>query len=448
MDMCSGPLLKKMISFAVPLILTVLFQSLFNTADLIVVGKFGHESALAAVGATSSATNLIINFFVGFSVGAGICMARFYGAKDKEKMQDCIHTSVLLSVVGGTVIAIIGWFLTPVLMEAMGTPDEVIKYSIQYMRIYFLGMPLVMLFNFSASLLRAVGDSRRTLYYIAEAGVINVVLNLVFVIVFDMNVAGVALATVLSQCFAALMSVRCFLKYDGALHLDPKKLKFNRFQLKSISTLGIPSGIQSSLFSLSNVIIQSSINSFGAAAMSGSAAASNIENYVYIVMNGISNTTTTFTGQNLGAGNFKRIRKIMLYGAMMVSAVGVVLGVGVRLAGNFLLGFYIDAQAEIEVGLIRLTIIALSYFLCGIMDVFSALLKGLCHPFSTMVISLVGACLFRIVWIFTVFKKSHTLQTLYISYPISWTLTSIALAIVFFVFVKKDENKYLNSKLK
>ncbi len=446
MDMCTGPLFKKMVKFAIPLILTVFFQQLFNTADLVVVGKFGRDGALAAVGATSSATNLIINFFVGLSVGAGICMARFYGAKEQQKMQDCIHTSVLLSIAGGIILAVAGWFLSPLLMEAMDTPKEVIKYSIQYMRIYFLGMPFIMLFNFSASLLRAVGDSKRTLYYIATAGVINVLLNLIFVIVLDMNVAGVALATVISQCYSAFMSVKCFLKYEGALHIDVKKLKINKAQLKSISTLGIPSGIQGSLFSLSNVIIQSSINSFGAAAMSGSAASSNIEHYVYIVMNGISNTTTNFTGQNFGAGNFKRIKKVMLYSLLLITVLGLILGIGVRLAGNFLLGLYTDIPAEIEVGLTRLTFIAIPYFLCGLMEIFSGLLKGLYHPVSSMIVSLIGACLFRIVWIYTVFAKKPSLITLYISYPISWFLTSLVLAVLFFIFVKKDENKFFKPK--
>ncbi len=442
MDMCSGPLLKKMIKFSVPILLTVLFQQLFNTADLVVVGEFGHPGALAAVGATGSATNLLVNFFGGFSLGAGICLARYYGAKQEEQVSKCVHTAILLSLVGGIIMAVLGIFVSRPILELMGTPVDVIDQSTIYMQIYFAGMPFMMLFNFCASMLRSVGDSRRTLYYICTAGVINVILNLIFVIVFDLNVAGVAAATVIAQSYSAFMSVRCFLKYDGCLHLDAKKLKIDLSHLKSIAILGIPSGVQGSLFSASNVLIQSSVNSFGTAVMSGSTAASSIEGYIYVVMNSISTTVTNFTGQNFGAGNFKRIRRVLWVGNAMTMVIAGVLAIGVNVFSEPLLGCFTKVPEEIEVGAIRLLLIAGPYFLCGLMENFSGVMKGTCHPISSMIVSLIGACLFRIVWILTVFKKFRSLNVLWISYSISWTLTTLVLAVMLFIYIRKDEKLF------
>ena len=440
-DMCSGSLFGKMLKFTIPIILTVVLQQLFNTADLVVVGKFGRSGALAAVGATGAAVSLLINFFNGFSLGAGICMARHYGAKNNDCASDCVHTSVALSVVAGTLLAVIAIIATPALLSLMGTPDDVINDAVLYMRIYFAGMPFIMLFNFCASILRAVGDSRRTLIYISSAGVINVILNIIFVTALDLNVAGVAAATVISQAYAAIMCIRCFLKYDGCLKLDVKMLKIDLGQLKSIAAIGIPSGIQGTLFSISNVLIQSSINSFGTAVMSGTTAAGNIDGYIYLVMNSVSSTTANFTGQNFGAKNFPRIKRVILLSCLMTSFLGVVLGITANVFGAELIGIYTSGPAEIAAGLTRLKYVGLPYFLCGIMEVFSGSFRGMNHSFSSMIISLMGACVFRIIWIYTVFERFRTIDVLFLSYPVTWLITALVLAVLLTIIIRREELK-------
>lgn len=446
-DMCSGPLLGKMISFVGPLVLTMILQQFFNTADLVVVGEFGHKGALAAVGATGSVVNLFVNFFGGLSLGAGICMARYYGSKSLKEASDCVHTSILLSIIAGVIGAVLSMAFTRPLLEAMATPKEVIDQSEIYMLIYFAGMPFMMLFNFCAAMLRSVGDSKRSLYYISSAGVINIILNLIFVIVFDLNVAGVAIATVISQIYSAAMCVRCFLKYDGFLHLDPKKLRIDKRQLGQIVAMGLPGGIQGSLFSISNMLIQSSVNSFGLAVMSGSTAASNIEGYIYLVLNSIASTATTFAGQNFGALKFKRIYRVLFISFAMQAVCGIALGVFVITFPEQLLGFYTKIPEEIAAGKIRLLFICLPYFICGFMDTCSGIIKGICHPISSMIVSLLGACVFRVIWIFTVFKAYRSLEVLFVSYPISWTLTMAVHMIMLVYYMKKDEKKYKSSRI-
>ncbi len=441
-DMCSGPLLGKMITFAVPLMLTMVLQQLFNTADLVVVGEFGHKGALAAVGATGSVVSLFVNFFGGLSLGAGICMARYYGQKNEKEASDCVHTSILLSLIVGVFGAALSMAFVRPLLEIMATPEEVIDQSEIYMLIYFAGMPFMLLFNFCAAMLRSVGDSKRSLYYISSAGVINIILNLIFVIVFDLNVAGVAIATVISQIFSAALCVRCFLKYDGFLHLDLKKLRIDKKQLKEIVAMGLPGGIQGSLFSISNMLIQSSINSFGLAVMSGSTAAANIEGYIYLILNSIASTATTFAGQNFGALKFKRIYKVMFISFAMQLICGLVLGVFVNLLPNELLGLYTKIPEEIAAGKIRMMFICLPYFFCGFMDTCSGIIKGICHPIASMIVSLMGACVFRIVWIFTIFKAYRSLEVLFVSYPISWATTLAVHMIMLVYFMRKDEKKY------
>ena len=446
-DMCSGPLLGKMISFVGPLVLTMILQQFFNTADLVVVGEFGRKGALAAVGATGSVVNLFVNFFGGLSLGAGILMARYYGSKSSKEASDCVHTSILLSIIAGVIGAALSMAFTRPLLEAMATPEEVIDQSEIYMLIYFAGMPFMMLFNFCAAMLRSVGDSKRSLYYISSAGIINIILNLIFVIVFDLNVAGVAIATVISQIYSATMCVRCFLKYDGFLHLDPKKLRIDKRQLGQIVAMGLPGGIQGSLFSISNMLIQSSINSFGLAVMSGSTAASNIEGYIYLVLNGIASTATTFAGQNFGALKFKRIYRVLFISFAMQAVCGLTLGIFVTVFPEQLLGFYTKVPEEIAAGKIRLLFICLPYFICGFMDTCSGIIKGICHPIASMIVSLLGACVFRIIWIFTIFKAHRSLEVLFVSYPISWALTMAVHMIMLVYYIRKDEKKYISSRI-
>lgn len=445
MDMCQGPILSNMIKFALGVLGTSVLQQLFNTADLLVVGQFGHDGALAAVSATSSLINLFINLFVGLSVGAGIVVAKHYGAKNAEETSKCLHTSVAISITAGIFLAIIVWFLSPTVLKMMDTPNEngVFDGAVTYMRIYFLGMPFMLLYNFSASILRAVGDSKRTFFYIIQAGFINVTLNLLFVIVFDMNVAGVALATSISQLYCAARCIHCFYNYDGVLKLYFNKIKIFKDSLKDIAKLGIPSGIQGSLFSISNVIIQSSVNSFGALAMEGAGAAANIESYLYFASNALSNTVTNFTSQNFGAGKPDRIKKVALYGMGLTVGICALLGFFGITFSDMLLGFYTKNAVAIEYGKIRMTVICLSQFLCSLMEITTGLLRGLFHPMPAMISSIAGVCGIRILWISTVFAAYHNFWVLYLSYPISWLLSFVIQGILFVYYFKKYRQSFL-----
>ena len=439
MDMCNGPILKNMIKFALGVFGTAVLQQLFNTADLLVVGRFGHEGALASVSATSSLINLFINLFIGLSVGAGIVVAKHYGAKDFDEASKCLHTSVAISIIAGIALAVVVWFVSPGMLQAMDTPTEnnVLGGAVIYMRIYFIGMPFMLLYNFSASILRAVGDSKRTFFYIIQAGIINVLLNLLFVIVLDMNVAGVALATTISQAYSAIRCLHCFINYDGCLKLYTDKVKIYKHSLLSIARVGIPSGIQTSLFSISNVLIQSSVNSFGALAIEGSGAASNIESYLYFSSNAICNTVTNFASQNFGASKPNRIKKVGLLGMAMSSALCIFLGLmGIIFSKNLLL-LYTANPTALDFGIKRMNLICLSQFLCGLMEITTGLLRGIFKPMPAMISSIAGVCGLRILWIETVFKKYHSYTLLYLSYPISWFLSFVAQGILFLYYFKK-----------
>ncbi len=441
-NMCEGPIFGNMIKFALGVFGTSVLQQLFNTADLLVVGRWGHDSALASVSATTSLTNLFINLFVGLSVGAGIVVAKHYGAKEREQASRCLHTSIAVSVISGIVLAILVWFLSPTILKAMDTPGgAVLDGAIVYMRIYFLSMPFMLLYNFSASILRAVGDSKRTFFYIIQAGIINVILNLIFVIVFDMNVAGVAIATAISQLYSSLRCIHCFLHYDGDLKMEWKKLRIYKKNLISIAKVGIPSGIQSSLFSISNVLIQSSVNSFGAFAMEGSGAAANIESYVYFVSNSISNTVTNFTSQNFGANKPDRIKRVGILGLILSTSLCVVLGImGLIFSTPLLLLFTSNADA-LYYGTIRIKVICLSQFICSAMEITTGLLRGIFKPLPAMISSIAGVCGFRILWIMTIFAINKNFTVLFLSYPISWALSFIVQGILFFIYFKRYRKK-------
>lgn len=442
MDMTGGPILTNMIKFAAGVFGTSVLQQLFNTADLLVVGRFGHDGALASVSATSSLINLFINLFIGLSVGAGIVVAKHYGAKDFDEASKCLHTSVALSVTAGIVLAIIVWFVSPTVLRAMDTPTEnnVLGGAVTYMRIYFIGMPFMLLYNFSASILRAVGDSKRTFFYIIQAGIINVILNLVFVIILDMNVAGVALATTISQGYSSVRCLHCFFNYDGCLKLYADKIRIYKNALISIARVGIPSGIQSSLFSISNVLIQSSVNSFGAYAIEGSGAAANIESYLYFASNSISNTVTNFASQNYGASKPERIKRVGLLGMALSAGLCVILGfLGITFS-NQLLMLYTTNTVALDYGRQRMTVICLSQFLCSLMEITTGLLRGIFKPVPAMISSIAGVCGFRVLWIKTVFERYHNFTLLYLSYPISWVISFIAQGILFLCFFKKYKN--------
>lgn len=423
LDMTSGPLLKKIIVFTIPILLSGVLQLLFNAADIIVVGNFAGDNAMAAVGSTASLVSLMTNLFIGISAGANVAVANFYGSKDDEAVQETVHTSVILSVVGGAGLMLIGLLLARPILELMGSPEAVLPLSALYLRIFFLGMPGSLLFNFCASILRATGDTKHPLYYLSVAGILNVVLNLFFVIVLNMSVAGVALATIISQYVSAFLIVRRMTRLNSSIRIRWSKLRVSKSKLLRILRVGIPAGIQSSLFALSNVVIQSAINSFGEVVMAANTASTNIEGFVYIAMNSVYQAAMNFSGQNYGAGRYKRLHKVLFECLGLVTFVGLVLGGGAYLCGRPLLHIYTDSAMVITFGLQRMEIICLTYFLCGWMDTIVGVMRGMGYGIMPMLVSLVGSCLFRILWVQTIFQVYHTLPMLYISWPITWVIT-------------------------
>lgn len=438
MDMCSGPILSKILIFTLPLIASGILQLLFNAADMIVAGRFAGSTALAAVGATSSLINLLINVFMGLSVGSNVAIAHFYGAKMDKEVSETVHTSVMLALICGLFLTVIGIILAPPLLRLMGTPKEVLPHSVDYMRIYFLGMPVTLLYNFGAAILRAVGDTKRPLYYLTIAGIVNVVLNIAFVVIFGMGVRGVALATIISQALSAVLTIRTLVKSDGVIHLDLRGLRLYKDKAVRIARVGLPAGFQGSLFSVSNVLIQSSVNSFGAIAVAGNTAAMNLEGFVYNSMNAFHQTSISFTGQNMGAREYGRVKKVMCNCLGCVLVTGLVLGLIAYSFGGKLLSIYSSESGVIGYGLKRMEIIMLTYYLCGMMDVMVGTLRGMGYSIMPMIVSLMGACVFRIIWIFTVFRAIHTLTCLYISYPISWGLT-FAIHLLCYMFIARKK---------
>ncbi|MBE6995933.1 MAG: MATE family efflux transporter [Ruminococcaceae bacterium] len=427
-DMCSGTILPKLLRFAFPLMLSSILQLLFNAADVVVVGRFAGDTALAAVGSNTNLISLLTNLFMGCSVGSNILAARFYGAQEHERLHRTVHTSMLLSVIGGLVLSVIGCLGAKTILVWMNCPDNILDLAALYLRIYFLGMPATMLYNFGAALLRAAGDTQRPMYYLTLAGVVNVLLNLYFVIVLEMSVAGVATATVISQYISAALVVRCMTRNSGAIHLDLKALRFHKGYLKQILQVGLPAGLQGVLFSVSNVLIQSSVNTFGDVVMAGNAAAVNIEHFIYVSMNAFYQANMTFVSQNYGAGRFERIRPIILRALGCVMVVGVGLGNLTVLFGRPLLGIYSTSADVIAAGMNRLSIVCAFYALCGMMDCMMGALRGLGYITLPMLVSLFGACGLRLLWLATIFQipSLHSIRTLYWSYPISWLITFAA----------------------
>lgn len=436
-DMCHGPLLGKILVFYIPLMLSGILQLLFNAADIIVVGQFAGNESLAAVGSTGALINLIINLFIGLSVGANVLVARYYGANQQTELKEMVQTAIATSVISGILLVFVGFFVAKPALTLMGTPDDVVGQSVLYMRIYFAGMPFMMAYNFGSAVLRAVGDTKRPLYYLLIAGIANVILNLIFVIYFSMHVAGVATATVISQAISAVLVIRCLLKTDSVYKLELKGIKISMDKFGKMFKIGLPAGVQGALFSISNVLIQSSVNSFGSVAMAGNTAGSNIEGFVYTSMNAFYQSAISFCGQNYGAKEYKRVGKALFICEVLVILVGLLLGNGAYLAGGTLLKLYSSDPEVISYGILRMRYISVIYFLCGMMDVMVGGLRGIGYSIMPMLVSLTGACLFRIVWIYTVFQEVRTLPCLYISYPISWILTFSVHLICFLIVYKK-----------
>lgn len=433
MDMCSGSVFKKMLIFALPLMCSSVLQLLFNAADIVVVGRFAGDNALAAVGSTGSLINLLTNVFVGLSIGTNILVAQYYGAKKQRELKETIHTSILLSIYSGVLLTVIGIVAAERILVLMQAPPEVLGLAVVYLKIYFIGMTPTMVYNFGSAILRAVGDTKRPMYYLLLAGVVNVVLNLIFVIVFHMGVAGVALATIVSQTISAFLVVRCLIKEQSGIHLSLKELHIFKDKFFRILQIGLPAGFQGVIFSLSNVVIQSAVNSFGAVVVAGNSAAANIEGFVYVAMNACHQATVSFTSQNYGAKEYKRIDKILMVGILYVTLAGLILGNTAVFFGERLLRIYSSSAEVIQAGMVRLRIIGTLYALCGIMDVLVGGLRGIGYSIMPMIVSLLGACGLRLLWVATIFQipEYHTQTVLYVSYPVSWLVTLLVHAICF-----------------
>lgn len=436
-DMCNGPLLGKILRFALPLALSGILQLLFNAADIVVVGQFVGAGALAAVGSTGALINLIVNLFIGLSVGTNVLVAQYYGAGKEKDLSETVHTSILTSLLCGGVLLVVGVVLARPLLVLMGTPADVLEQATLYMRIFFLGMPVSMLYNFGAAVLRAVGDTRRPLYYLLLAGIINVVLNLFFVIVLHMDVAGVALATVLSQAISAGLVFWCLTKVDGPYRLNPKKLCIKKDKLLGMTKIGLPAGIQGASFAISNVLIQSSINSFGSLAMAGNAAASNIEGFVSTAMDAFCQAALSFTGQNLGAGKHGRINRVLGICLVMTACAGFILGMSGFLLSAPLLGIYTSDPRVVAFGVQRMGTVCMLQAIGGVMSVLVGVLRGMGASLIPMVITISCVCGVRIIWILTVFAAVPTLPVLYASYPITWGLAAVLEAICYFRLRKR-----------
>ena len=444
--MTEGRPLPQIIRFSVPLALTGILQLLFNAADVIVVGKFDSSTALAAVGATSSLINLLIGAFIGISVGVNILVARYLGCRDEAHVSRAVHTSVVLGLGLGIAVFLLGFFLASPLLRMMDTPEDVLPLSDRYLQIYFIGVPASLLYNFCAAVLRAFGDTKKPFFFLSISGSVNVLLNLFFVIVCRLGVAGVAIATVISQIISVFLVMRCLLRFDGAAKISLRQVQLYRDEAVQMLQIGLPAGLQSMLFNISNVMVQSAVNSFGADVVAANTASGNIGNFTYTAQNSVYHAAITFTSQNLGAGKIDRIKKVLTACLTTVLMIGLPLNLICYLFGPNLLSIYVssaDATYEhvIHYGVIRLHRIGCIYFLCGIMEVMCGMVRGLGKSWLPMFITAAGACLSRIIWIYTIFQVHHTPEVLYSSYPMSWILTLSMHAVCFFVIYRQYERK-------
>ena len=435
-DMCNGTIMDKLVSFAIPLMVSGILQLMFNAVDIIVVGRFSGSQALAAVGSTTALINVFTNLFIGVSLGANVLAARFYAAGKAKEMSETVHTSVTLALISGVAMAVVGLVFSRWALEVMGTPADVIDQSTLYMRIYFLGMPFFMLYNYGAAILRAVGDTKRPLMFLVVAGVTNAVLNMILVIVFHLGVAGVAIATIISQLISCILVLRCLYMTDSSYQLRFSRLCMKKFYLVQIFQVGIPAGVQSTVINISNALLQSSVNSFGSTAMAGYTAANNILGFLYASVNAVTQACMSFTSQNYGVGKYKRMDRVLLDCGILSFVIALVLGCGSYMCGGEILKVYTEDPEVIRCGVEILSITTVPYFLCGIMDLFPGALRGMGHSGVPMILSIIGTVGTRIVWIFWIFPQHRSLYTLFISYPASWFIT-IVLQVVCFVFVRR-----------
>lgn len=445
-DMCNGTLMDKLISFSLPLMLSGILQLLFNAVDIIVVGRFTGRQALAAVGSTTALINIFTNLFIGISLGANVLAARFYASGKEKEMSETVHTSITLALISGLVMALAGVLLARFALNLMGTPNDVIDQSVLYMRIYFLGMPFFMLYNYGAAILRAVGDTKRPLFFLVISGMTNAVLNLVLVIVFHMGVAGVAIGTIVSQLISSILVLRCLYTSNTSYRLYFSKLGIKTQYLKQIFQVGIPAGIQSTVINLSNALLQSSVNSFGSVAMAGYTAANNIFGFLYMSVNAVPQSCMSFTSQNYGVKKLKRMDRVLLDCMILSVGVTLTLGCGAYFFGPELLKIYTSDADVIRCGVEVLAFTTVPYFCCGIMDLLPGALRGMGYSGVPMILSIIGTVGTRIVWIFGLFPAHRSLSFLFISYPVSWILT-ILMQAVCFCFVRKHVHQSVNRDL-
>lgn len=447
LDMCNGTIANKLLLFALPLMFSGMLQLLFNAADIVVVGRFCGKESLAAVGSNTSLINLFINLFVGLSVGANVVVAQDLGAGREKEANRGVHSTILIAIVSGILLLGVGQVMSRQMLEWMECPATVIDLSTIYLKVYFLGMPATMVYNFGAAMLRAKGDTQRPLYYLMLAGVINVVLNVFFVVVCAWDVAGVAAATSISQYISAALVLRCLMKEEGALHLELKGLRFDKQVFGRIVRVGLPAGFQGVVFSLSNVVIQSGINSFGDVMVAGSSAGASVEGFVYVSMNAFYQAAITFVGQNYGAGKCDRVDKIAMYCAAFAVGSGLILGNLVYVFGPQLISIYSPGDpAVVEAGMIRMAFIARTYLLCGVMEAMVGVLRGLGHSIGPMVVSLLGSCLLRLVWVGTVFRMYPTPEVLFFSYPATWIITG-SCHVIFFMTIRKKSYRLVGYQI-
>ena len=445
-DMCNGTLMDKLISFSLPLMLSGILQLLFNAVDILVVGRFTGSQALAAVGSTTALINIFTNLFIGISLGANVLAARFYASGKEKEMSETVHTSITLALISGLVMALAGVLLARFALNLMGTPNDVIDQSVLYMRIYFLGMPFFMLYNYGAAILRAVGDTKRPLFFLVISGMTNAVLNLVLVIVFHMGVAGVAIGTIVSQLISSILVLRCLYTSNTSYRLYFSKLGIKTQYLKQIFQVGIPAGIQSTVINLSNALLQSSVNSFGSVAMAGYTAANNIFGFLYMSVNAVTQSCMSFTSQNYGVKKLKRMDRVLLDCMILSVGVTLTLGCGAYFFGPELLKIYTSDADVIRCGVEVLAFTTVPYFCCGIMDLLPGALRGMGYSGVPMILSIIGTVGTRIVWIFGLFPAHRSLSFLFISYPVSWILT-ILMQAVCFCFVRKHVHQSVNRDL-
>lgn len=443
LDMTTGPFFRKILIFSIPLMLTGVLQLIYNAADIMVVGRFAGSESLAAVGSTSSLVNLIINLFVGLSTGAGVVTARHIGANSNNRIHKSVHTAMAISVASGIAVGLFGIFLSGKLLALMGTPENVLPLATLYLKIYFLGAPASLVYNFGASIIRATGDTKRPLIILGLTGIVNVVLNVVLVVGFHFNVAGVAIATIVAQFISAVLIVVRLKNIENACRLNFKKIRIHKEELRDILRIGLPAGFQSSLFSFSNVLIQSTINTYGSIAMAGNTAAQNADAIIYTCTNAVAQTAMTFSSQNIGARKYENLRKVYFMCMGFAFLISLCLGAIGLIFPEHIIGIFTTDAQVIEIGKERLYIMMTTYFLCSLMDVSGCQLRGMGKSIEPMIITLLGACGIRVLWLYTGYPLKQELWNLYISYPISWGITFVALFICFFVFEKRIKRKML-----